>query len=102
MDTPKWTPGPWTAVNDSLVRGPHGEAVAATAWTGQYPIDPNRAANAQVIAAAPEMAEALRLALERLEHPVVHDAFRADSVQYDRLDATIVIARAALRKAGVL
>ena len=48
------TPGPWTAVNDSLIRGPHGEAVAASKWSNQMPQDVNHAANARLIAAAPD------------------------------------------------
>ena len=52
------TPGPWIAVNETLVRGPHGEAICATKWTA-YPSDPNFASNARLIAAAPELLAAL-------------------------------------------
>jgi len=53
------TKGPWKAVNDTLVRGPHGEAIAATKWTGQYPVCTEHEANTRLIAAAPELLEAL-------------------------------------------
>ena len=53
------TPGPWSALNDTLVRGPRGESVAVTLWT-------NHVANARLIAHAREDLPRLLIRLEEM------------------------------------
>lgn len=62
----KYTPGPWYAVNGTLIRGPHGEAVASTAGFA-FPPDFNHAANAALIVRAVNHHEELIRAVELLE-----------------------------------
>ena len=68
------TPGPWHAVNDTLVRGPHGEPVASTVGFA-YPQDTNHAANAIAIAGLPGLLEAARAALRAM--PIAWDRLAA-------------------------
>ena len=46
------TKGPWIAVNPTLIRGPHGEAIAATRCRDIFPYDVNHEANAAFIVEA--------------------------------------------------
>lgn len=59
----RFTPGPWFKVNDTLVRGSHGEPVASTKGFA-YPEAIEHAANAHLIAAAPALYAALEAWLE--------------------------------------
>lgn len=93
----KHTPGPWSVESfgdTEVVYGAYEEKGRGgrrhVANVTRYPNEPNvptrlSMANAQLIAAAPEMAEALQLALKYVDH---HD------------NRTLI--RAALKKAGVL
>lgn len=76
------TPGPWVAVNETLVRGPHGESVATTKWSN-YPHDVNYAANARLIAAAPELLEACKTMVEAMTHMQEHDELPPDTCPAD-------------------
>lgn len=53
----KWTPGPWAVKGDRGIRGANGECVAST-----YCAAP--AEDAQLIAAAPELYDALQAMLD--------------------------------------
>jgi len=59
------TPGPWTAHGCTLYAGPN--RIAQT-WDAEYDglPTPEMEANAQLIAAAPELLEALKWALEQI------------------------------------
>lgn len=65
MSTPKFTPGPWTNVADPLsdatIEGADKKVVAIIGTATKA-----GEANATLIAAAPDMAEAMRYAIERL------------------------------------
>ena len=84
---PKWTPGPWK-VEGRLVGGADRVRVADchVAERGTY----ENAANSRLVAAAPEMAEALR---------EIVTARDCEGVSID-LSLAIDKGRAALRKAG--
>ena len=95
MSETKFTPGPWTATSypDSLeasVLAPicGTEAIGEIAWIGENNFKTQAEANAHLIAAAPEMYEALEQCLERLE--VIDPA---------RLSNRIANAKAVLAKA---
>lgn len=89
--THKHTPGPWTASEYGLIgAGPQFLHIAKTATTGM-----GRAAdaNARLIAAAPEMLDALVLALRVIER-------RMNAQGIDHTDDTEAqILRAVIRKA---
>lgn len=53
--TSKHTPGPWLVKGKQSIRGSDGEYIAKTNWN-------NGAANARLIAAAPELLSALQVA----------------------------------------
>lgn len=65
MNKPTHTPGPWTLKPNGVISGgkpiqlPNGEAVQQVAMA-TYLDDGDREANARLIAAAPELLEALR------------------------------------------
>ena len=84
---PAWTPGPWKAQHEfdfdpTYIMAANGLIVAASCCDDDAPQDPQEVlANARLIAAAPEMAEALRdlLALtEALRDHVKHNLNGAD------------------------
>lgn len=84
---PKHTPGPWHVTSMTLnlvVVGANGGAVARTDYAGTLDED-----NARLIAAAPEMLDALERLLS-----VIEKRFGSAS-----LDGTMMIARAAIAKA---
>lgn len=89
-----WTPGPWW-VEGEVVCAPDGDNFpwyVAIAERCGYPNDQSRA-NAHLIAAAPELYEALEALSEHFTQVV--KAFRVDSEEHE----TLVAARAALAKA---
>ena len=55
--------------------------------------------NALLLATAPDLLAACKVALTWYEHPAMHDAFRGDKVLYDHLNTAIERARAALAAA---
>jgi hypothetical protein len=75
--TTTWTKGPWTNApergeSDDFVTGPHGEMIACCWKVARLDLEPlagghdEALANARLIAAAPELAEALALCADRL------------------------------------
>jgi len=58
----KWTPGPWEVIDDYWIVGPDGGI--AEAFHNLY--DGTEAANAHLIASAPDLYEALSMARDRL------------------------------------
>ena len=69
----QFTPGPWVVRGKQSVRGLHGEYIAKTNWL-------NGKENARLIAAAPELLDALRRAVIALAFaaetlPVMQDAY---------------------------
>jgi hypothetical protein len=79
--TPKWTPGPWTNCNDSFIEADvSGKVVVEEMNTEiEFMEDEEITANANLIAAAPDLYEALEAILEeRYENseldPLVNDA----------------------------
>lgn len=83
----KWTPGPWKVLRPDQVRGPYGEWICSC--KGGRHREQKDAANAQLIAAAPEMAEALESIARIIEHNCPKDGAPAAA-----------IARALLAKIG--
>jgi hypothetical protein len=96
----KYTPGPWEVRNNDTIVGPAGNVVAECCGYSVKAIDPaqqaqgGREANAQLIAAAPELAEACKAALSTME-------WAQRSVPGTDLRSDILKLRAALRKAGL-
>lgn len=93
------TPGPWTKVNGELF-GPHGRRVLVSdsgigVVCGSNP-DPEHEANARLIAAAPELLEALRDLLRAVGRAGYDDA---DSGELFELDSAAEEARAVIAKA---
>lgn len=89
MSEPKHTPGPWRQRDDPadwLIEGADG-ALLAKAYTNVMAAG----ANAQLIAAAPELAEALETLLDWADAPV----------HMPERDAALVLARDTLKKAGL-
>jgi hypothetical protein len=76
---PKHTPGPWS-LNGSDIEGDDGMTVVTI--TEHRKLTPRQAANARLIAAAPQMLRAL----QRLTHPAADD---------DDLDYALDVIRAA-------
>lgn len=69
----KHTPGPWSAEVDrendheiNIVSG--NRPFVATAWPANHQEDKEQEANARLIAAAPELLEALRIVRDTLPH----------------------------------
>lgn len=98
MSTPKWTPGPWRWQNQqdicrSRLIGAHGEVLDHSAYEGMWFArydDDEDAANANLIAAAPELYEALDNMLSEIR------AFEASS---DAVFGSTFLAEAAMAKA---
>lgn len=90
----KWTPGPWTITGASARTVWAGEAQIAVIDDPALSYDEQRA-NARIVAAAPDMAEALRTTRSNI---VTLNACHADKgiAQYD---AWLAVVDAALAKA---
>jgi hypothetical protein len=87
MENAKHTPGPWTLAASAEVVAIAGRTVTVICSVRQQGEDFEWQPNARLIAAAPDLAEALQRAVD---HADSHD-------DYDWIGA----ARAALRKAGI-
>jgi hypothetical protein len=61
----KHTPGPWTADRDGFIHGTHGPARPFVGRIDDDHNDGQTAANRRLVAAAPEMLEALRAMVAR-------------------------------------
>ncbi len=119
--TPRYSPGPWTVVAGlaaAMPESPLGDkdpcltveaadelvdVVAEVWWRMGYDDRKGRAeANARLIAAAPDLVEALEAAGEHLEACVPTDGWGLRNVHEDNERADILArVRAALTKAGV-
>lgn len=105
--TTQHTPGPWTIDKVfALIMGPNGEEVAAIHAAGEG--DNKRVkrgtaqANAALIAAAPEMAEALRQIIWKLNRKTCNSLDgHCEWAKIDINDAVIREAKAVLAKAGI-
>jgi hypothetical protein len=66
----RWTKGPWRFAGgaSSSVTNAEGDCIATTGFTG-FPVE-ERHANARLIAAAPELYEALKAWVDHLDGPV--------------------------------
>lgn len=94
MAAQKHTPGPWTIRTEKrtrLVCDAHGNQIAAIRPVKRYGVEGDDAANARLIAAAPEMYEALRIIADSEEFN--GDAFVCD---FETLQG---VARSAIAKA---
>ena len=96
--TQKHTPGPWHLGQDrnyeAALVAENGETVARAAWTGGSgcELEIDKAADARLIAAAPELLEALEAARDTLK---AHQMDYADSGYLTAIeDAEAAIARA--------
>ena len=91
----KHTPGPWRVVdswNDYMVESQNGEEII---WQdGPHNTPTINEANARLIAAAPDLLEALEHMLHR-----AHPAYVDDDFMQEKLITAIEIARAAIAKA---
>ena len=83
------TPGPWTRT-ENVINGPDGRGLVAVAYGAQGADGPDRIGNARLIAAAPDLADALTNAIALFEFSATDDPQRQ----------WIDDARAALRRAG--
>lgn len=112
----KHTPGPWhLSKEDSCVKLPGYVAITGDNWFGlaevvvevEGKIDPVGEANASLIAAAPDMLEALQAILPHLEPSHVSlsiarsraDELRDAADRADRRDEAVMKIRLAIRKA---
>jgi hypothetical protein len=91
------TPGPWTAVNDTLVRGPHGEAIASTVGFA-FPSCAYHMANANLIASAPDLKDVCIALIESAEWWRDNDDL-LPMFAINRFMENAKLARAALAKA---
>ena len=96
-EKPKWTPGPWRVVSMAIGSMTRHDIVAGDLHGNEFNVPVYTEDNARLIAAAPEMAEALRALLDDvdgygLKHPEANSRFEPESAEN---------ARAALRKAGL-
>jgi len=94
--TSKHTPGPWTVKGKQSIRGPNSEYIDKTNWS-------NGEADARLIAAAPDLLEALRSTLADLERLATAEA-RANMAPTGQPRRTVALdkwnaARAAIAKA---
>lgn len=94
----KHTPGPWTAASAELLAYPkvrHSKYPLRIALFGANALtDDETAANIALAAAAPDMAEALRCAVDALSRLGYQDHCEHDAVNFAAM-------RAALAKAGL-
>jgi len=88
------TPGPWHVGHEYRVIGGDSEAVCFGNRANE-----SNSANARLIAAAPEAHQCNIDALYFLEHPAVHDVFRADPELYAKLEAAIINHRTVINNA---
>lgn len=98
-DKRKWTPGPWTVeafhagtALRAIVAGKALDIVAMTGDPDKPSAEERQEADACLIAAAPQMAEALRALVEAVEQI---------GMDGDNATEPLLDARAALRAAGV-
>lgn len=88
----KHTPGPWNAVNGTLVQSSNQLAIA-DCWrirSGVSPFDERQAAaNTSLIAAAPELLEALEALYSHPQKHILPSSFQADMAK-----ARVAIAKA--------
>ena len=91
----KQTPGPWKECGGQVVQAYAPYDTIATTYDDRKPTEDS--ANAKLIAAAPEMAEALRLTLDAFRECVGHAAW----ADFEESNPAVLIARAALAKAGL-
>ena len=98
------TPGPW-AVNCSHIYAPDGAIIATVHNPGSKASDYPLVANRNLMAAAPDLAEALAKALPRMAHRVSCHRTRPTSewaehgsASFDNCDCEIRMVRAALAK----
>jgi hypothetical protein len=95
-----FTPGPWKVhksdhANTGLLIEQHGGNVVAEC----DPVD-NMVANARLIAAAPELVEAVAFATEEIDD-ILHDPTTTlDGIIFDQLAEMLPVLRRALKKAG--
>ena len=86
---PAWTPGPWKAQHEfdfdpTYIMAANGLIVAASCCDDDAPQDPQEVlANARLIAAAPEMAEALQMLVLVLADLAKHPAFEDDAPEFN-------------------
>jgi len=95
------TPGPWTVQADSVYPGVIRDANRTSVAEAHYQETPGTMeANARLIAAAPDLLEAVRVARVAMVEArrLLYYARHADTV--DRLTAAITDAEAAVQKAG--
>ncbi len=84
QDKTRYTSGPWEVSMLDTVRGPNGEFIADCERTPHCdrpaPPEPECMANARLIAAAPELLDALKTLIEGIEHLDIHGAGYARQV----------------------
>jgi hypothetical protein len=95
MTVPKYTPGPWD--RQKIPNDPCCHECAVETEDGEHIADVAHEHDASIIAAAPELAEALLALVNRRDR-----AAHVMGGNPDGSDGRYVKARAALRKAGVL
>lgn len=100
MKTNGWTAGPWKLAQSST--GFEISSDADTCWIAEVPnVPPYGEANAQLIAAAPELVEALQLLVNQAKEDAAA-LYAEKGITLLLLQPAIVTAESVLRKAGAL
>lgn len=110
MTEPKWTPGPWFA-GQQPCQVAHGQwevglstGISSGARNGDYMLLSGccREADARLIAAAPDMAEALKSAISHIEHMAAWITSQNAGYSFESIGEDMPGLKAALAKAGAL
>ena len=96
----KYTPGPWTICYDGQLDGPKGKRICTFDWDSYKSFnESNNAANARLIAAAPELLDRLTL-IENLATQVCDAINKRDAIAYEETLISIkMLAREAIVEA---
>lgn len=108
MSTPH-TPGPWTnhgeavwstheSVSGTVTKGARTNHVCAVSTRLKMP-DAERRANARLIAAAPQLLDAITAMLEYITDPKIREWLDRSGYKSDEYGSAVVMARAAIAKA---
>lgn len=93
MSDAKHTPGPWRAVHRFIGAGPHDDEVAGLGWEVEGPPEPDgrgqfaKAADAHLIAAAPDLLAACELALKACQENIAMWSVKNEPILLEAINA---------------